>query len=249
MWTAAVVVGIATWSAHGFHHGVRSALEVLLAWATTRELAPKRAWPSLLAPILVIPFAIPNHTDLVACAVVLLAARITARTVGDPPTLFDCAIVSALGIWAAHRLAGLPTAVVLSATLFASAPPRRLRIGGAVALLATLAVGSLEGTTTFRPAWDAPNSAEQVLLALAALSALVLVLRPLPRRLAVRDDRRREHLHGSRIHAARIVVVVSVAAVVAWTGTDGAFALSTACAALLATAAGGARQRSGTISP
>ncbi|MCW2973909.1 MAG: hypothetical protein JWN72_2182, partial [Thermoleophilia bacterium] len=43
--------------------------------------------------------------------------------------------------------------------------------------------------------------------------------------------------------------VACVAATVAWTGSDGAFALSAACAALVATALGGARARPARVAP
>lgn len=257
MWFCAWVIGLSTWHSHGFSHGVRGFLVAVLAWAITRELAPGRAWPAILAPLLAIPFAIPSDSDVLACFAVLLAARVASRSVGDAPTRLDSLALLGMAAWAATRLAGLPAAVVLAAVTFNAAPPRRLRVVGVLALVAAIAIGSVEGTTTFRPGWDDPNTGRLVLLSATALAALLLVLVPLPRRLRVRDDRRHGPLHGARVRAARIVVVGAVVAAVGWMGTDGVFALSSASAALVAAALGGIRQRaaaptepgSGTISP
>ncbi|MCW2972772.1 MAG: hypothetical protein JWN72_1045, partial [Thermoleophilia bacterium] len=211
MWFAATVVGLSTWHSHGFDHGVRGFLVVLLAWAITRELAPRRFWPSALAPLLAIPFAIPSDTDVLSCACVLLVARVASRSVGDAPTLLDGFVLGGAAAWAATRLPGLPVAVVLAAVTFSAAPPRRLRVFGVLALVAAVAIGSVEGTTTFRPGWDDPNAGRLVLLAATGLAALVLLVTRLPARLRVRDDRRRGPLHGSRVRAARIAVVACVA--------------------------------------
>lgn len=249
MWTAFVIVGVSTSFSHGLHSGVRGALAVLIAWAITRELAPRRGVASFLAPFTAVAFAIPADTDLLACVAVLLAARIATRSVGDPPTVIDGVLMVLFAAWAATRLAGLPAAIVLAAILFDQAPPRRLRFAGAAALAVALLVGAVEGTLTLRFGWHHARLPKELLVGLAAFAGLLLVLKPLPRFLRVRDDRRRGHLHGGRVRAGRIAVVAAVAAAVAWMGIDGAFALSSASAALVAAAFGGIGQRSGTISP
>jgi hypothetical protein len=249
MWTAFVIVGVSTAISHGLHSGVRGALAVLIAWAITRELAPRRAVASFLAPFLAVAFAIPADTDLLACVAVLLAARIATRSVGDPPTLLDGLFLVPFAAWAASRVAGLPAAIVLAAVVYAAAPPRRLRAAGVVALVVALVVGSVEGTLTFRFEWHDPRLAKQLLAGLVAFAGLLLVAKRLPPQLRLRDDRRRGQLQGARIRAGRIAVVASVAAAVGWMGIDGAFALSSASAALVAAAFGGIGQRSGTISP
>jgi hypothetical protein len=249
MWTTFVIVGISTAISHGLHSGVRGALAVLLAWAITRELSPRRAVASFLAPFLAVAFAIPADTDLLACVAVLLAARIATRSVGDPPTLLDGLFLVPFAAWAATRVAGFPVAIVLAAVIYSAAPPRRLRAVGGMALVAALVVGSLEGTLTFRFEWHDPRLAKQLLVALAAFAGLLLVAKPLPTNLRLRDDRRRGQLQGARIRAGRITVVAAVAAAIAWMGIDGAFELSSASAALVAAAFGGIGQRSGTISP
>lgn len=238
---------MATAIAHGTEAGLRAVVAVFLAWAIVREVAPKRALPSLLAPAAAIAFAIPGDVDLLACAAVLFTARVAVRSVGDPPTWLDCGLLVALAGWVALRPGGLPVALVLAAIMFADSPPARVRIAGSAALLLTLLVGATEGTLTLRPEWHAPPVQAQLLLALTAIAAVILVARPLPAQLRVRDDRRRARLRGARVRAARIAVLASVLAAVAWTGIEGAFVLGSASAALLAAGIGGTRQRAARV--
>ncbi|MCW2960428.1 MAG: hypothetical protein JWM90_815, partial [Thermoleophilia bacterium] len=187
---ASSIIFVSAAISHGLESGARGGVAALLAWMITRELAPKRMLPSLLAPFAAVAWAIPAETDLLACVTVLLAARIASRTVGAPPTGFDCVVLIALAGWAATRPAGLPVALVLAAILFTSARGlTRTRVAGLVALIVVLFVGSVEGTLTLRPEWEHANLAVQVLYAFAMAAALLLLLRPLPTVLAVRDDR------------------------------------------------------------
>lgn len=229
--------------AHGISGGFRGGVAAFLAWAITRELAPKRAVASMLAPFAAVAFAIPGDTDLLACTGVLLGARVASRSVGDPPTLLDCIALVPIVAWLASRPAGLPVALVLAAIVFVQDHERRLRLTGLVLLVTAILVGSTEGTLTVRTAWEDPSLPAQVLLALATAAALVLLVWPLPRRLRVRDDRRRGQLYGARVRTARVVTVASVAAAIAWVGTSGAFELSSASAALVVAALGGAGAR------
>lgn len=229
--------------AHGLSGGVRGAVAVFLAWAITRELAPKRFVASMLAPFAGVAFAIPGDTDLLACVGVLLAARIANRSVGDPPTLLDCIALVPIAGWLATRPVGLPVALVLAAIVFIQDHKRRLRVTGSLMLLVALVVGSTEGTLTVRSAWEDPSLPAQVLMAATVAGALILLAWPLPRFLHVRDDRRRGPLLGARVRVARIATVAAVAAAVGWVGTSGMFELSSASAALLAAALGGAGAR------
>lgn len=231
----------ATSFSHGLQSGVRGGLTVFVAWAIVRELAPKRAFASFLAPFAAIAFAIPADTDLLACVGALLAARIASRSVGDPPTLLDCAVLVPLAGWVATRPAGLPVALVLAAIVFADSHRMRARLIGIAMLVVVLVVGATEGTLTLRPGWDDLADQAHVLLALAGAAAAWLLVAPLPRLLRARDDRRRGHLRGVRIRVARLAAFASVAAAIAWVGLDGAFELSAASAALLAAGLGGAR--------
>lgn len=238
---AASATVIATALAHGVGSGVRGGIVVFLAWAITRELAPKRAIASLLAPFAAIAFAIPGDADLLACWGVLMAARLAARTVGDPPTLLDCALLLPFAGWVAMRPAGLPVALVLAAIIFSDSRRARARVTGLGALAVVLAVGATEGTLTPHPGWDDPATLAQVLLASAAAATTWLLVAPLPRRLRARDDRGRGQLRGVRIRTARIATLACVGAAIAWVGVDGAFELAAASAALLAAGLGGAR--------
>lgn len=229
--------------AHGISGGFRGGVAVFLAWAITRELAPKRAVASLLAPIAGVAFAIPGDTDLLSCVGVLLAARVAGRSAGDPPTPIDCIALVPIAGWLATRPEGLPVALVLAAIVFVQDHDRRLRLTGALMLVVVLVVGSTEGTLTVRGGWDDPAFGAQVLMALAAACALVLLVWPLPRRLRVKDDRRRGFLHGARIRTARVVVVASIVASIAWVGSDAVLALSSGSAALIAAGLGGAGAR------
>jgi hypothetical protein len=234
-------VFVSTWVSHGLHSGVRGALVAFLAWAIVRELAPKRALASLLAPFAAVAFAIPADSDVLACVGVLMAARTAARTVGDPPTLLDCAALVALAGWLATRPDALPVALVLAAVVFADGPPLRLRLAGLAALATALVVGSVEGTLTLRPGWPELALQAQVLVAVAAAATVWLLVAHVPTRLRARDDRHGGQLRGARIRSARIVTVAAVVATVAWIGSDAVFSLSAACAALLAAGLGGAR--------
>jgi hypothetical protein len=227
--------------AHGFDSGLRGALAVFVTWAIVRELAPKRALASALAPFAAIAWAIPGDTDVLSCVGVLAAARVASRTVGDPPTLLDRLALIGLAAWMSLRPAGLPVALVLAAIMFTDVPRARARVSGMLVLVAALLVGATEGTLQLRPGWDDPTQLEQLLVALTGAVAAWLLVAPLPRRLRARDDRRRGQLHGLRIRTARIAVVACVGAAIAWAGLDGAFELSCASAALLAAGLGGAR--------
>lgn len=229
--------------AHGIGGGFRGAVAVFLAWAITRELAPKRFWASAIAPFLGIAFAIPGDSNLLACVGVLLAARIAARSVGDAPTAFDCLTLVPIAAWLASRPVGLPVALVLAAIVFVQDHRTRLRITGVAMLAAALVVGSVEGTLTLRTAFDDHALPAQVLMAASAAGAAILLAWPLPDRLRVRDDRRRGPLRGARIRVARVAVIAAVAAGVAWVGTSAMFELSSASAALVAAALGGAGAR------
>ncbi|MCW2927321.1 MAG: hypothetical protein JWM86_1289 [Thermoleophilia bacterium] len=229
--------------AHGVTAGFRGAVAVFLAWAITRELAPKRGIASMLAPFAGVAFAIPGDTDLLACVGVLLAARVASRSIGDPPTPIDRIALVPIAGWLATRPVGLPVALILAAVVFVQDHDRRLRFTGALMLVAALAVGSTEGTLTARGGWEDPALAAQALMALAAGCAIVLLAWPLPRLLRTRDDRRRGPLHGARIRVARVVTIAAVAAAVVWVGTSGVFELSSASAAIVAAALGGAGAR------
>lgn len=238
---ASFVVLVGASVAHGPAAGARGAIAVFLAWAIARELAPRRALPSLLAPFAGVAFAIPGETDLLACFAALLAARIAARSVGDPPTRVDRVLLVPFAGWVASHPVGLPASLVLAAICFADEHRARARATGVLMLAAALLVGATEGTLTLRPELDDASTAAQVLLATTVAAAAWLLLAPIPRRLRSRDDRGRGRLEGHRVRAARVATVAVVAAAVAWTGTDGAFALSSASAAVLAVGLGGGR--------
>lgn len=241
--STSAVVFVTAGLAHGVSGGFRGAVAVFLAWAITRELAPKRFLASMLAPFAGVAFAIPGDTDLLSCVGVLLAARIASRSMGDPPTTLDCIALVPIAAWLATRPEGLPVALVLAAVVFVQNHEQRFRLTGALMLVVVLVVGSTEGTLTLRSAWEDPALPAQVLMAATAAAALVLLAWPLPRRLHVRDDRRRGHLRGARIRVARIATVAAVGAGVAWVGTSAMFELSSASAAVLAAALGGAGAR------
>ena len=228
---------------HGISGGFRGGVAVFLAWAIMRELAPRRFVASMLAPFAAVAFAIPSDTDLLACVGVLLAARVASRSVGDRPTLIDCIALVPIAAWLATRPVGLPVALVLAAIVFVQDHDRRTRLAGAVMLVAILVVGSTEGTLTVRGGWEDPALLAQVLMLTAAAASVILLAWPLPRRLRMRDDRKRGPLHGARIRTARVAVVAAVAAAIGWVGTSAVFELSAATAALLAAGFGGAGAR------
>jgi len=243
IWCATGIVFVSAWISHGQAAGTRGALAVFLSWAITRELAPRRWLASALAPFAGVAFAIPADTDVLSCVVVLLAARVAARSVGDPPSRLDALLLIGLSAGVAMRPVGLPVALVLAAIVFSDASAPRSRLTGTLMLIATLVVGSVEGTLTPRGGWDHHTLAAQVLMAVSCATAVVLIAWPLPKQLRVRDDRRRGRLRGTRIRAARIAVFAAVLASIPWIGTSAVFELSAASAALLAAGLGGAGAR------
>ena len=243
------IVFLSTWYSHGFNSGVRGGIAVFIAWAIVRELAPRRFWPSLLAPFATTPFAIPADTDLLACVGVLFAVRISARTTGSAITTLD-SMVLAIVVWLmVVHAPGLPIALVLSAAVFAARPRGiRMRLTGIVLLAAALVTGVLEGTVTPRPELIELNEAKVVLSVLCAVAAVWLCVAPLPRRLSVRDDRDARHLRGSALRAGRVVAVCCLLAVLVWCGSPAPFLLSSLSGALVASAIGGARARDASAS-
>lgn len=232
---SATIVLVGAGLEHGWHSGLRGALSVILAWALVRELAPLRVVPSLLAPFAAVAYAIPAETDLLACVGMLLAVRITARTVGDVPTVLDCIVLVPVVCLLALRPAALPTALVLAAATYACSSMVRLRLTGVVMLVAALTVGIVEGTITPHPAgWDDRSAAGRVLVVSVAILALHLVRMPLPRWLSARDDRGISHLSGTRIRSARVVAVLGLLATGAWIGVDSVFVLSCVSAGIVA---------------
>jgi hypothetical protein len=241
-WFASALVLASAWPAHGFESALRGGVATFLAWASTRELAPRRLLASLLAPFAAVAFAIPAETDLVACLGVLVAARVALRSTGTPPTPLDRVVLLVLAWWLATIPVGLPVALVLGAVVFADDHRAVSRATGGLVLGVVLVTGSLEGTLTMRPGIDEHATAVQVLLAVLVAAGVALLAWPLPRRLRVTDDRRGRRarpLLGARLRVARLAAVASVAAAVAWTGTGGALALSAASAGIVAAAIGG----------
>ncbi len=222
-WFASIVVFFGAGHAHGWLHGARGGIAALLAWSIARELAPRRTVAAAIAPLLAIPYAIPALTDLVACLGALLVARVTLRGASRRLTIVDHGVLVALTGWLATRPEGLPVALVLAAVAFADDRRLRSRVAGVSMLAVAIAVGALEGTLTARPGWGDHAVAAQVVLAIALVAAALLLAWPSP----------------PRLRTARFAVVACVLAAVAWTGTDGAFALSSACAAIVASAIGG----------
>ena len=244
IWFACAVVFVSTSIAHGIEGGTRGTIAVFLAWAIVREIAPRRFLPAALAPVAAVAFAIPVHTSIPACVAVLIAARVASRSTGIAPTWLDAAGVLALVAWCATQPAALPAALVLAAVTVATGRRSRLlRIVGAGGLVGALVIGSVEGTLVVHGGWDDHATAAVTIMGLAAVGAVWILLVPLPARLRARTDRTDESLYGTDVRTARFAVVGSVIATIVWTGTDGAFLLSSASAAILATALGGARVR------
>jgi hypothetical protein len=241
--TAALIVFFSTWASHGVHGGIRGGAAVFFAWAIVRELAPNRPLPSLYAPFLAVAFAIPEHTDILACLAVVLIARIASRTVGARLTWFDYALLVPVAGWVATRPVGLPVALVLAAVIFVEEAGWRARAFGVLTLAVVIITGSFEGTLTIKGGWDDPTGGRLVLIVVLALAAIRLVLTRLPVLVRVRDDRRLDWLRGANIRVARIAVVAALGATVVWVGTDGLFHLSAASAAVVAVGLGGVKLR------
>ena len=242
-WFATLLVFFSTWASHGLDGGIRGAAAVFFAWAIVRELAPNRPLPSLYAPFAAVAFAIPEHTDILACGGALVLARIASRTTGAKLTWLDYLVLVPFAGWVATKPVGLPVALVLAAVIFVEERRWRARLFGIATLATVLAVGSTEGTLTMRGGWDDPSDPKLVLMAILVLGAIRLVLTRLPVLVRVRDDRQLDWLRGANIRVARIAVVAALGASVVWVGTDSPFHLSAVSAAVVAVGLGGVKLR------
>lgn len=242
-WFATIVVFLSTWHSHGLDSGIRGAAAVFFAWALVRELAPMRPLPSLFVPLLAIAFAIPEHTDILACGAAVVMARVASRTVGASLTWLDYVVLVPFAAWAATHIVGLPVALVLAAVIFVEESGWRSRVFGIVTLVAVIVVGSVEGTLTMRGGWDESSDGKIGLMLILAVAAFRLVITRLPVRVRVRDDRKRDWLRGANVRVARIAIVAALGAAIAWDGTDALFHLSALSAAVIAVGLGGVKLR------
>ncbi len=240
---ASTIVFVTAGLSHGFDSGLRGALAAFVAWAIVRELAPRRALASLIAPFAAVAFAIPARTDMLACVGVLLASRIALRSVGDPLTGLDRVLLVGFAAWCATRPEGLPVAVVLAAVLLgrrgrrgwaalgwrdARCGTRRRLARGDAHDAPGLGRARAGGAGAARPAGRRIARAARV--AAPATPAHARRPRPwAPARCATAQQppgRRRVRGRGG-----------------AWTGSAGAFALSSASAAVVAGRARAARRK------
>ncbi|MBT8405618.1 MAG: hypothetical protein KJP18_17305, partial [Gemmatimonadetes bacterium] len=92
---------------------------VFLAWALARELAPEREGLAFVAMALAgIALPLTPTQTLLPAGVLLLSARLIARTVGPPLRTVDAAVVAGIALWAAATPTGW-TATLAAAVAFA----------------------------------------------------------------------------------------------------------------------------------
>ncbi len=217
--------------------GVRYGVGAFLAWAIARELDPDRPRSAQLALLAYLPAAALGAPALAASTVLLLAARVTLRSTGRPPTLVDLGALVLFAGMASTTAAGLVAAGGLAWALH---DDRRLPdpapdVPHEVAAIATVAVAILVTVVTgsFLDTWRGPGLAELAWLAVT-IAAVTRLRRPAV--LHSHDDRGRGRLHPARLTHARWLVVAALAVSVVWAGGQAVAGLAPASAALVGTA-------------
>lgn len=178
-----------------------------LSWTIARELHPDGVALATVAS-LAAPFALlAGQPDLLAAAMVMLAARVVAGTTGRAIHWIDLAVVLAVAAPVAWRSTG-PWVLTASALALAGVIPLQDRRRPQLAVGA----GALVGLAGF--AWwrvDFALEVEAWMLVIAALAAISLLG---PRRVTVGTDRPGGTVSPGRVRAARGYAFIAAAAAV-----------------------------------
>lgn len=218
-------------------NGAKAGLVVFLAWAIAREIDPDEARTANLAAVLaigVIGWLRPG--DILPAVLILLAARLTLRSTGYPPTVFDYfPILPAWVFFAAASVAGwmagltLAFAVARDHRLPDPAPPRSLV---AAFLTSGVAAGAVLAADAFAAGWTTPG-ARELTVTLAGIAAGLSLRGYVPVSTA---DLTGEPLDAFRLRSARRIVLVGASLAALVGGAAGMAAMGPVWAALAATA-------------
>lgn len=209
---------------------------IFIGWLISREIDhdhPYSAFPAALLAF--VAYLLLGTSNLLYVALLAVIARMVTRVVGPPARLTDQLVVGVgaafVMLISADPLVGLVAALAFLFDAVLAEPLRRAWIFVGLMLAATAAVAVLTG-------WPAPLvSLSTGLMALTGVTAvLFIVMIVLTRDLALPCDSIDSKPHPGRMRAAMTMVLLASIAAALWYGDAGAVALSTAWAAMLATA-------------
>jgi hypothetical protein len=225
----ALISGTSFTSALGW--GVQGGAASFLAWAIGRELDPDRPVAAGIAAAAALPLLLLGRIALGATAAVLLAVRITVRTVGPAPTMLDALLLMGFGGYLGYRgtwPAGLALGIALAASGWED---RRLLGAGGATAIAALGLAAVAGKIGSDPVALAPAEVSVGIVAIVA--GIVTLRRERPDAVC---DLSRERLQGSRLLAGRVLALATIAALVFYLGSEPIGAMGPAAAAMMATA-------------
>lgn len=213
--------------------GLRYGVGTFLAWAIARELHPDQPMAARNAVLSYVVALVLGAPALGAVLALLLAARITLRSTGVPPTPLDLAVLAGVAGFAATSAAGfvaglaLAWAVLDDSRLPDASPQLRSQLAAIGVAVSALTVSVVTGS--FLTAWRGPRLLE---LAWIAVVVVAVVVRPRPAEVSATDDRRGP-LTVVRLVRTRMLVVVALAGALLWAGADAVPALAPAAAAVV----------------
>jgi hypothetical protein len=206
--------------------GALFGLAAFMAWALGREIDPDRtltANASLVAGgflAIAVDVAAPG-----AILLVMVAARITARTTGLAPKVSDLAVISIVGVALASDVAGWAGAMILAfaiardATLPEPAPRHQAWFGIGVAVLGSASAWLRDAFGS----WQTPDLTSWALIGAGLLGAAIAAQ---PEPVVSTCDLRGRDLHHLRVRWARFQTLVAAALAVVAGGADGARGLA-----------------------
>lgn len=196
-----------------------------LGWALARELDPDRTiTAAVVAPIAAIVAWIDagagHQASLGTIYLILITARVIARTTGRHPTAPDLIVHVGVATWIAASSVGWVAAVALGVALVLDtrfeepAPASQLWWGALIGILATASAGLLGEPTT----WAAPTAREWVPMIVGITGALFLLP---PEQVASVTDSGRRPLDPQRIFVARLSAIITAVIVALIGGAAG----------------------------
>lgn len=229
---AGLITLVAQWASNGspdlFGAGA-AGVGVFLAWAIARELDPDHSAAATLAIVVAIAFLALGPPAAAVTAVVLLAARVTAGTVGTRLQPTDLVVLTLATAYAGSRPEAWGAAVFLLAAVLIARPPRSSVIA---LVLGTAAIsGALLSGATPSPAALSVTS-----LALVAAAVVAAAISIPVRTVSSPTDSGTGSIDPLRITAARIGTAGAIVVGVLVSPEGGALALAPAVAALIGVA-------------
>lgn len=213
--------------------GLAFGVGTFLTWAIARELHPDRPLAARNAVLAYLPAMVLGAPALAAVVAVLLAARITLRSTGRPPTPLDLVVLVALAGFAATSAPGFVAGLALAWAVFDDGrlpdPADQLRTQVAAVAVGLAAVTVSVATGSFLTAWRAPGLLTTVWIVVVALA---VVVRRRAATVTSADDRRGP-LSLPRLVRARVLVTTVLALALVWAGADAIAALAPPAAALV----------------